>query len=231
MYIYILLNIFTLLFPLILSFDRKVYFFQYWRALFPSIVLVGTMFIIWDVWFTGIGVWEFNPAYILGIYFINLPLEEWLFFLTVPYACVFIYECLAAYFKENWSSTRMRYIYLFLGISVIVLGLANLDKLYTAITFLTVGVLLLLSALFTPRYLGRFAQMYVVHLIPFFLINGILTALPVVIYNNAENLHLRIGTIPVEDPFYSMLMLLLIVHLYEFLKKKFHLNAQLNSIY
>ena len=231
MYIYIFLNIFTLLFPLILSFDRKVYFFQYWKALFPSILLVGGLFIIWDVWFTGLGVWEFNPTYILGIYFINLPLEEWLFFLTVPYACVFIYECLIAYFREAWSSSKIRYVYLFFALSLLIFGLANTDKLYTAITFLSIGILLFLSALFAPHYLGRFAQMYLVHLIPFFLINGILTALPVVIYNNAENLHLRIGTIPVEDPFYSMLMLLLIVHLYEFLKKKFHLNAQFNSIY
>jgi lycopene cyclase domain-containing protein len=62
--------------------------------------------------------------------------------------------------------------------------------------------------------------MYVVHLLPFFIVNGVLTALPVVWYNNAEIMGPRIGTIPAEDSMYSMLMLLLTVTLYELLRKR-----------
>ncbi|MEY3102927.1 MAG: hypothetical protein RL558_1204 [Bacteroidota bacterium] len=45
------------------------------------------------------------------------------------------------------------------------------------------------------------------------MVNGILTgaflAEPIVWYNDAENLELRIGTIPVEDALYGMLMMLI----------------------
>ena len=59
---------------------------------------------------------------------------------------------------------------------------------------------------------------YLVSLVPFFLVNGVLTALPVVRYNDAENVGLRMGTIPVEDSIYLLLLLLLNVNLYEYLK-------------
>lgn len=50
----------------------------------------------------------------------------------------------------------------------------------------------------------------------FLLVNGILTALPVVIYNDMENIGLRIYTIPLEDNAYGLLMLLLNVSLMEY---------------
>jgi lycopene cyclase domain-containing protein len=45
--------------------------------------------------------------------------------------------------------------------------------------------------------------------------NGVLTALPVVIYNNNENLAIRLGSIPIEDFFYHMLYMGAILGLYE----------------
>ena len=47
------------------------------------------------------------------------------------------------------------------------------------------------------------------------MVNGLLTGSlienQVVWYNNNENLSLRLGTIPVEDVFYALLMLLLVM--------------------
>ncbi|MEM6630947.1 MAG: lycopene cyclase domain-containing protein [Bacteroidota bacterium] len=231
MYTYLLLNIGTILFPLLLSFDKKVHFYTYWKALFPSIFVVAALFILWDIQFTELGVWAFNPDYLTGIYWANLPMEEWMFFFTIPYACIFIYECIKAYLPFSWNTESMRKLYFVTGSLLFIIACTQLGKLYTTITFFTLGVLLIGTAIYAPVYLGRFAQMYLIHLVPFFLINGVLTALPVVLYNNAENLGIRMGTVPFEDPFYSMLLLLLNVHLFEFFKKKFQLNAQLNSIY
>ncbi len=54
----------------------------------------------------------------------------------------------------------------------------------------------------------RFLAAYAICLIPFLLVNGLLTALPVVLYNDSENIGLRIYTIPAEDVFYGMLLVL-----------------------
>ena len=62
--------------------------------------------------------------------------------------------------------------------------------------------------------------MYLVTLIPFFIVNGLLTGIafdePVVFYNNAENLSLRAFTIPVEDFIYGGVMLIWNVFLVEY---------------
>ena len=75
MYIYLYLNLFTIFFPLVLSFDKRVQFYKTWPALFPAIFVNAAIFIPWDIYFTQRGVWGFNPEYLLGINFFGLPLE------------------------------------------------------------------------------------------------------------------------------------------------------------
>jgi lycopene cyclase domain-containing protein len=66
--------------------------------------------------------------------------------------------------------------------------------------------------------MGWFYLAYFVSLVPFLIVNGILTSLPVVWYNNAHNLGIRLYTIPIEDTMYSLLLLLMNVWLYEGIK-------------
>lgn len=221
MYIYLYLNIFTILFPLLLSFDKKVAFYKNWPALFPAILVNAVVFMAWDSWFTSIGVWGFNPEYLTGIYIYNLPLEEVLFFITVPYACVFIYDVLNAYITRDLLQRYAKAIALTLAVVLPLIGVFHMERLYTSITFFALALLHLIHLrIYGTRYLGRFYLMYVVHLVPFLLVNGVLTYLPIVWYNNSYNLGLRIGTIPVEDSMYSMLMLLLTISVYEGLRQR-----------
>ena len=59
-----------------------------------------------------------------------------------------------------------------------------------------------------------------VQYVPFLIVNGILTALPVVIYRPDGILGLRIGTIPVEDAIYAFVLLALPVALFETLSSR-----------
>ena len=221
MYIYLYLNLFTIFFPLVLSFDKRVAFYKNWPYLFPAITVNAVIFIIWDIYFTYLGVWDFNPEYLLGIYFFGLPLEEILFFITVPYACVFIYECLNAYIPKDFFRPYATGLSLALILILIPLGLFFLPRLYTSITFLGLSIMQLLHyRLLKNQVLGRFYVAYFVHLIPFLLVNGVLTALPVVLYNNNYNLGVRLTTIPIEDTMYSMLMLLITISVYEVLRRR-----------
>ena len=77
---------------------QKVHFVRHWRHLFIAIVVIGVPYLVWDYFFIEMGVWGFNPDYLSGLYLTNLPLGELLFFVVVPFACMFIYECTKAYF-------------------------------------------------------------------------------------------------------------------------------------
>src|ERR1700760_4889185 len=86
---YLLLNLGTLLPVLLFSFHPRIRFYRHWRTYLPALFLSATVFILWDILFTGWAVWGFNPKYVTGLYAFRLPLEEWLFFVCIPYACVF----------------------------------------------------------------------------------------------------------------------------------------------
>ena len=79
MSLYLILNIFTFS-TIFLSFDKKVAFYKYFPYLLIGIIINGIIFIPWDILFTQNKVWGFNPNYLFGIFILDLPLEEWLFF-------------------------------------------------------------------------------------------------------------------------------------------------------
>jgi lycopene cyclase domain-containing protein len=218
-YTYLIINVLTIIFPVILSFDKRVAFAKSWKFIWPGMAITGLLFLFWDVLFTIHGVWSFNDKYIIGLKFYGLPLEEILFFLTVPFSCIFIYACLNYYVKWQPGNivTRMA-SNLLIGLSIALLAL-NYTRLYTAVTFSLLAVLLvLLMYYFKVKWLNRFYMAFIVSLIPFYIVNGILTAWPIVLYNDAQNMGIRAGTIPFEDHFYSMALLLMNIGFFEYFK-------------
>ncbi len=215
-YTYLLLDIAVIFFPLILSFDKKVAFYKTWKALFLSIFIVGSGFIIWDLLFTKFNVWQFNPEYICGIYFYNLPIEECLFFLVVPYSSVFIYECIRVYFKNYLPSKLSDIITVALIIINLAMMLFGFDKMYTLVnSCLLIIILVYIRWINKWHHLNLFYAAFIVCLLPFAICNGILTSWPILIYNNSQNLSIRMGTIPVEDLFYNFNMIILWCFFYE----------------
>jgi len=220
-YTYLLINFLTILFPLALSFDKKVAFHKKWKYLWPGLAITGVVFLFWDILFTVDGVWSFNPHYTIGINILQLPVEEILFFLTVPFACTFIYACLNHYLKREMDMRLTRIISNLIIILSILILIFYHHRLYTRVAFTLLAFLVIIfQFIYKVRWLNRFYAAFVVALVPFYIINSILTSLPVVMYNNAENLGVRIGTIPVEDHFYLMALLLMNIGFYEYFRAR-----------
>ncbi|MCD8742418.1 lycopene cyclase domain-containing protein [Mucilaginibacter roseus] len=220
-YTYLIINFLTIFFPVVLSFDRRVQFAKNWRHIWPGMAITGLVFLFWDVLFTIKGVWWFSQERIIGVKFYGLPLEEILFFLTVPFACIFIYACLNYYVKWSLNIRLTRIISNLLLILSAVLLILHYDRLYTAVTFgLLFVVIVYLQFIARAEWLSRFYMAYIVSLLPFYIVNGLLTSIPVVLYNDAENLGFRVGTIPFEDHFYSLALLVMNVGFFEYFKNR-----------
>lgn len=224
-YLYLAIDFFSILFPFIFSFYPKYNFSKKWKYLWLAIVAPALFFIVWDELFTQMGVWGFNPRYLTGIYFYSLPIEEILFFLCIPYACVFTYEAVNYLITWRMSRSKQDLITDVLAALLFLLGVIFFDQWYTAVTFIIASIYLNLHRwVWKSDYLGKFYVAFIFILIPFFIVNGILTGTgieeQVVWYNDAENLGIRMGTIPVEDTFYGLVLLLMNVSLFEYLQKK-----------
>ncbi len=221
--LYLLINIFSILFPFIFSFDRRLGYYTRWKYLFPAIFIPALFFIGWDIYFTRIGIWGFNPAYLSGIQLFNLPIEEVLFFFCIPYASIFIYD-VVKFMGRKFDPGVSRSISVVLIITSFLLVIFFRDRLYSAVTFFLLGLFVfILQFSIKAKFLGRFYFSYLFILIPFLIVNGLLTGSfiheEVVWYNSSENMGIRLFTIPVEDAFYGMLLLMMNAALYEGLEK------------
>jgi len=204
--------------PLALSFNKKVAFYTKWKRLFKAMILPAVFYILWDISFTEDGVWSFNEKYITGIKLYNLPIEEVMFFFVVPYCCVFIYECVRCYFPKIQTTHFSKWLLNAIGIVLLIIALFYHDRAYTFFTFFLNAVFIFIFS-FKKRFqsfnISAFLVSYLIILFPFLIINGLLTAIPVVLYNDNQNLATRIYTIPVEDVFYGMLLVMMNVVGYE----------------
>lgn len=199
-------------------------FIKHWKAVFLSLTSIAILFLIWDAIFTANGVWGFNPDFHLPILLFVMPIDEWMFFICIPYASIFIHYSLA-YFKPNLllSEKKTKFLTLFLMLILITITLLNTDKAYTFVNFGILFLILLIGFFFGLKYLQRFYISFIIILVPFFIVNGVLTGTgidePIVWYNNSENLNMRLLTIPVEDVGYAFTMIFSNILLIEKLKR------------
>lgn len=218
LYLWIILAILAL--PLVLSFDKKVAYVRKWPTVLAATAIVAAVFIPWDILKTAAGVWGFNKRYVGEFAFYGLPAGELLFFVVVPFACIFIYEVVRAYFRERTMRVS-RVVWLLAAAALVVLGLVFRHQTYTLTVLVSVAAVLLLAALWQPEMLGSFHFWLAIALsyIPFLIFNGILTSVPLVVYNDAEIWGGRVYTIPVEDFFYSFSLLGLAILVYRPLRR------------
>jgi len=221
MSLYLLINILTILIPLMLSFENKLKFYKNITHVIFSIIIVGIPLLVWDAAATSRGDWSFNPSYNIGLKIAGLPLEEIIFFVTVPYAVIFLYDTYLYYISK--SKREINYAVFILPCMLsIAASFIFRDKYYTFTVFLFLSILFLLLSITKPiflkqRYIGLFLLFT---FIPFGIENYFLTSLPVVLYKENVIWGIRIIAIPLEDFFYSFLLITSYIYFYELSKEK-----------
>lgn len=225
MSLYLFLNLASIFIPFLYSFENRMKYIKRWKAVFSSIIITAIFFIIWDIVFTKMGVWSFNPRYHSGINFFDLPIEEWLFFICIPYSSIFIHFAFHYFCPTvSLSDKTVRRIYGILMLILLPTIVFHYDKWYTVINYSVLVLLLTYTVYKVPTILNTFFITFLIILIPFTIVNGILTGSfidePVVLYNNDENLGIRLGTIPIEDIGYAFTMILMSLVLITKIEKK-----------
>ena len=223
MSLYFKVLLFSFIIPFIFSFHQKIKFYKFFKQIAASLSLIGLFFIIWDIYFTKIGVWGFDKKHHSSIMLSNLPLEEVLFFFIIPFVCVFTYFVLS---EKKVLNLNINTIFLkLICILLIVLAVLFFKNAYTVSVLILTILILLYIIYYRPDWIGYFFSMYlIIHAFPFLLVNGVLTGyitdLPPVWYDSNNIIGVRLGTIPVEDFLYSFILLFLNTSFFEYLRKK-----------
>ncbi len=223
-YTYSAILFFTVIICFIASFDHRIKFNRYFIPFLKAAILVAIPFIAWDVWFTSKGVWWFNTDYTLGLIIAGLPLEEWLFFICIPFSCVFTYFCFDLFFKWNKISSLNNIIVFISIVGCSLVALLHHDKIYTLVTCIaTVLSLIYLHFVARVAWIGKASVVYTILMLGFFPVNGILTGTglesPIVNYNPGDFLGIRMLTIPVEDAVYGYTQFLLVLYFFKRFKR------------
>lgn len=211
-YTYILINFCTVIICFVFSFHKKINFAAHFTSFLKASLIVAIPFIIWDMWFTHQGVWWFDHRYTINIALNNLPLEEVLFFICIPFACVFTYFTLTKFINWDWTEKYNVAFMVTYGLSMIIILLKNITLQYTAWTSaLNVLTMIIFLSYLKPKWIFKSFLIYLILLPGFFLVNGILTGSglpsPIVNYNSDEFLNIRWWTIPIEDAAYGYLLI------------------------
>lgn len=184
-----------------------------------SIIPVAFVYIFWDALVTDIW-WSFNPLYTLGIMIGPLPIEEILFFFTVPWGCLVLWVNAKHHFPRRMFrfSVIARYGMMLPFLVAGMHAYAN-RWWYSFSVFVLCGFLLSLFFLFRRGYISSIAMIFTGIVISLTVIfNGYLTARPVVLYYSAYMSGVRMFSMPIEDLFYGFSLLWLVIWGYEWIQ-------------
>ena len=191
------------------------------KATFFAFCVMCLPYLIWDHFVTNIW-WSFNDRYTLGMKIGALPIEEVLFFCSVPWSCLIIWENL----KTKMEGSLALPIETFLLLSSLVFGIFSFNKTwyYTAIVSFVVALVCYMSWFSDHWFNKKNSLLFLCGVSILILIfNGYLTARPIVLYSQEFMTNIRIWTIPIEDFFYGLALLSGIVIVYERSLHKDHL--------
>jgi len=217
---YLIFNAIVISGPAFFGSLKCCYIWNHLKQMLIAIVIPAIPFLLWDAIVTGAH-WHFNSNYVSGIKIINLPIEEIIFFTTVPFACLFTWEMIIRRAKEKQIDMQWLRLLLYVALPAGIYFF-SIGKQYTGLTLCFIFLANLVDQLLESNLLfdKRF-YFYLLLIVIFTLIfNGYLTWRPVVTYGVDYQLDFRIITIPVEDFFYGISLLWMNTSLYIYLIRK-----------
>jgi hypothetical protein len=216
---FLALAIAPLLFPLIFQFDKKLFSDGNFKAaLGASLVstIVFSVICIVQHWF---GLLSYNDT--MGIFFKDIPLEQYLLNFTFSFAAIGLYQYLNLKFPKNdLQRYSLAMSNLLLGLCVAFLFFAY-TKWYTLSTFATLLVLLLfIEYIGKLRFMYRAYRAFVVMLVPFYIIYGILFWSGTITIAKNQLSGMCLASIPIENHFVALAMMLVSIYMFEFFRTK-----------
>lgn len=203
-WLYLLFNLLVFIPVFLLSLFTDVKPHKKWRSLLAAYTLVSIPFILIDYWATRSSLWSFNELYILSYRVLLLPSEEILFFLTVPFAMMYVWGVVRKHVKHKPMRTSFS-LFLMAAIStvsittLIIFANNTYTMMSTMLAFVTVCIIAATKLVFDNRF-----WIFQIALLGIFVMaNIILTSMPIIIYNNAEIIGVKLSTIPIEDFFFN----------------------------
>lgn len=221
-YIFLSILILILIIPLYYTVTGKYDFRNKLRYGMPAIFITGFMFLLWDIRFTEVGIWSYDPDYTIGLFHKSLPIEQWLVYFVFPFAALLVYEIIKTRLRSLDFNNVFTAVSLLLVVAFAIVAYLFRVRIYTFFSFLFTTIYLAYTIFrkqFKPN-LTRFFLTYFIVLVPYFILNWFLTWNLAIEYHQEQVLNVWIGMVPVENFVYLFLLLLINITVYEYLSVK-----------
>jgi lycopene cyclase domain-containing protein len=218
---YLLLLLVYLIIPAILSLKSKVRFVFQLRYIFPAAVFSGAIFILWNIRFTELGIWNFNPNFLTGIEILKIPVEEWLALIIIPLSSAYIYEWLKIKLEYFDKPNSFLALSLVIFITTGILAYSFRKNIFTFFTFFLTAIYLGYTV-FRNRFKNHYTKFYltfIITLVPFIIVSALLNTMPVVVYNADHIIGVGVFGVPIEKIGYLFLLLLINTTIFEYLNE------------
>lgn len=222
---YLFVDLLYLGIPVLLSFAGKAPLFRKWKYLLPAVMFTSIMFFVIDAAIASTGSLEANEDKVARFRVIGLPLEHLLGYISIAYAGAFIYHTLNHLIERDYIYFHHELISSALSVLFMVLGIYQLDKAFTGVTFLGLGLFLAFQMIvLKPRYMSRFyfaTPVILIAIVPFYLLlTGAFTNQLILWHDEDQTLGVRLSTAPLEAVVHGWFVVLAAVTGYEWLRTR-----------
>ncbi len=218
---FLLLTLGLLLLPLIFHVDKRIFKDGNFRAALGASLISAIVFSAMVIVLQLFQILDFNIDSTIGIVFKEIPLEQYLLNFSFSFTAISLYQYLNVKFPNNdLQKYSLALSNLLLGLCVAFLFFGY-PKWYTLLTFATLLILLfLIEYVGKLRFMYRAYRAFVVLLIPFYLVYGVLFWNETLLVAKNQLTGMYLAKIPVENHFIALSALLLSVYMFEFFKSK-----------